>query len=178
MDKSGQARCLYEGKHIKMLELNGWEYVQRTRTTGIVVIIAVTEDNELLFVEQHRPPVNSRVIEFPAGLAGDVEGSEDESLSDAAMRELLEETGYRATKLKRLAEGPVSAGLSTEMLTLFFADNVRREGPGGGDHTEEIIVHAVPLDKAESWLRDREADGAVVDVKVYAGLYFAMLNAD
>lgn len=174
MDKRKNALNLHEGKHLRLLNLDGWEYVQRVCTTGIVVIIAITQNMELILVEQYRPPVNARVIEFPAGLAGDVEGAEDETLAEAARRELLEETGYGAGALKPIASGPVSAGLSTEILSLFLAKDVKKEGPGGGDDSEDILVHVVPLDRAESWLRDKEAEGAVIDVKVYAGLFFAL----
>ena len=71
-------------------------------------MVAVTAENELLLVEQYRPPPNARVIELPAGLAGDDDGAE--TLTDAARRELLEETGYHAGSLVKVAEGPASAG--------------------------------------------------------------------
>src|SRR5436190_21784999 len=88
---------LYEGKFRRYVRRGGWEYVARRNVTGIVGIIAVTDDGKLVLVEQFRPPVGKNVIEIPAGLAGDVAGSEHEALAEAARRELLEETGYEAS---------------------------------------------------------------------------------
>ena len=56
-----------QGKFLRLVRVNGWEYAERTRASGIVVIVPFTEDGQLVFVEQFRPPVNSNCIEFPAG---------------------------------------------------------------------------------------------------------------
>jgi len=164
---------LGEGRHIRLRVDGGWEYAERLGISGIVVIVAVTPEGRLLLVEQFRQPVGARVIELPAGLAGDTPEAVGEPLEEAARRELLEETGYRAERFERLADGPPSPGMTTEHLTLFRAHGLTRIGPGGGDAKEEIEVHEVELDRVESWLRERQRDGRLVDVKVYAGLYFA-----
>ena len=163
---------LAEGKHTRLISRDGWEFVQRTNITGIVVIVAVTNEEKLLIVEQYRAPVAARVLELPAGLAGDITGQEDEGLALAAQRELVEETGFVAQKMERLLEGPISAGLSDEVITLFRATGLRQVGPGGGDSNEDITVHEVPLDCAAQWLREANARGVLVDPKVLAGLYY------
>ena len=112
------------------------------------------------------------MIEIPAGLAGDIEGSEDEALEIAAKRELLEETGYEAREMTRLTDGAVSAGITSEVVTLFRATGLSRTGKGGGDGSEQIDVHEVPLDQVHTWIQQREKAGAIVDFKVYAGLFF------
>jgi ADP-ribose pyrophosphatase len=86
---------------------------------------------------------------------------------------LLEETGYQADRLEYLAEGPSSSGLTTETYALFLAREVKRVGPGGGDGSEDIQVHLVPLGQADAWLEARRCEGFMVDPKIYAGLYFA-----
>jgi ADP-ribose pyrophosphatase len=111
------------------------------------------------------------VIELPAGLAGDVAGEEDEALEAAAHRELLEETGYRAKQLSRQFHGPPSAGITSEEVTFFLARNVERVHDGGGDASEDITVHRVPLGRVARWLKRQARLGKAVDVKVYAGLY-------
>lgn len=164
----------WEGKHLRVLKLGRWEWVERIHITGAVVIAAVTEEGNLILTEQYRPPVAARVIELPAGLAGDIPGLENEDLAAAARRELLEETGYEAREMIRLACGPPSAGLSSEMVTFFRAVGLRRVGSGGGDAHEDIQIHEVPLQRAWEWLETRTDEGVMVDPKVFVGLYFIL----
>lgn len=161
-----------EGRFLRLVRENGWEWVERTGISGVVVIAALTNEGKVLFVEQHRRPIGTAVIELPAGLAGDIAGQEGEDLADAARRELEEETGYTAERFDVMTSGPVSAGLSSEVLTFFRAVNVRRIGDGGGDESEDITVHEIPLNDAERWLAERAAAGVPADPKVFAGLYF------
>ena len=126
----------------------------------------------MILIEQFRAPVNKRVIEIPAGLAGDIAGSEDEGLEIAAQRELMEETGYEARKLTRLLDGAVSAGMTSEVVTLFLAEGLQKTGKGGGDGSEDIEVHEIPVGEVHHWITQREKGGAIVDFKVYAGLFF------
>ena len=160
------------GRFIRLVRRGGWEWAERTNASGIVVIVAVTPDDKVLLVEQHRVPVGGPVIELPAGLAGDIAGEEDEDLSVAANRELEEETGWRAERLERLTAGPVSAGMTSEVLTFYRAHGLQRVGDGGGDPSEDIVVHEVPLTEVHGWLEARAAAGVMADPKVYAGLYF------
>lgn len=161
-----------EGRFLRLVREDGWEWAERTRISGVVVVAAVTPEGNVLLVEQHRPPVGGRVLEMPAGLAGDIAGQEDEALETAARRELEEETGYTAARIDRITAGPVSAGLTSESLTFFVAHDLRRIGPGGGDASEDIEVHEVPLDEVDEWLAARAREGVPADPKVYAGLYF------
>jgi ADP-ribose pyrophosphatase len=165
---------LADGRHLRLVKRRGWEFVERKRISGIVVIVALTADRRMLLVEQYRPPVDCRVIELPAGLAGDSPEAEGELLEDAARRELLEETGYRAETMVPLFHGPPSAGITSEQLTFFGAPDVQHVDAGGGDETEEITVHAVALDQLPAWLEQQSRDGKAIDVKVYAGLYAAV----
>lgn len=173
MDSSQPRRVLAEGRFARLVAQDGWEWVERVNARGAAVIVAVTPDGRLLLVEQYRIPLGRRVIELPAGLVGDTPGSEQEPMAEAARRELLEETGYEAAEMEFLAEGPGSAGLTSESYGLYLARHVRRAGSGGGDPSEDIEVHAVPLEKVEGWLDEKRRQGIMVDPKVYAGLYFA-----
>lgn len=159
-------------KHLQLVSRGGWSYVQRPNATGVVTVVPRTSDGRIIFVEQFRPPVQASVIEFPAGLAGDVAGHESESLERAAHRELLEETGYRAGGLKLLFAGPSSAGLTDELITFFLATDLERVNSGGGDHTESIVVHAVAEDQVHSWLQEKVAAGCLLDSRLFTGLYF------
>lgn len=164
------ARVLHEGEFLRLLRRRHWEYVERTNAHGVAVIVAITDKDELLLVEQYRWPLERPVIELPAGLVGDV--GEDETLLAAAQRELEEETGYRAARMSELASGPTTAGLSNEITTFCRASGLVRVGPGGGDDTETITVHPVPLAGLRGWL-DAQSMRAAVDPKLYAGLWLA-----
>ena len=163
---------LYDGKFLRYLRRGNWEFVQRKKVTGIVGIVAVTAEKKLLLVEQFRMPLNRNVIEIPAGLAGDIAGQENEALELAAARELLEETGYEAKKFTFLTSGAVSAGLTDEAVTLFRADDLKKVNDGGGDGTENITVHEIPLSDVRRWLDERRTSGTMIDLKVYSGLAF------
>ncbi len=115
-----------------MVSRDGWEFTERVGVTG-VGIVAVTEGRKLLLVEQFRPPVERRVIELPAGLAGDLADAADEPLENAVQRELEEETGYRAGHVRFLGESPTSAGLTSETICMFEATGLERVSDGGGD---------------------------------------------
>lgn len=160
------------GRFLRLVREGHWEWAERTNAHGVVVIVALTPADEVLFVEQHRIPVGARVLEMPAGLAGDDPGSAGEALATAAGRELEEETGWRAGRIEWLTHGPVSAGMTSEVLTFFLARDLARVSAGGGVEGEDIVVHAVPRSGAHAWLAERHAAGVLADPKVYAGLYF------
>ncbi len=96
-----------------------------------------------------------------------------EELAEAARRELLEETGYAAGEMEMVAEGAASAGITDEIITIFRARGVTKTGKGGGDGSEEIEVHEVPVAEVAEWIERRKKQGREVDLKVYVGLYFA-----
>ena len=164
---------LGEGRFLKLIRKNNWEYVERRNISGIVVILAITPDHKILFTEQYRPPVEKKVIELPAGLAGDISGMEEESLLQAAQRELLEETGYEAGHFQIITEGPTSSGLSNEIITLLLATNLTKRTDGGGDDSEDITVHAIAFENAERWINNQISKGFLADPKIFTGLYFA-----
>lgn len=169
---TNQCETLHAGRFIRLVRQGVWEYADRVNTSGIVMIVPVTAANEVVVIEQYRPPVGATVIELPAGLAGDIEGQEDEALIDAAKRELLEETGYESDRWQRVTAGPPSAGMSTEIITILVARDCRRIGDGGGDHSEDITVHTVPRRSLRAWLARQEKAGKVIDLKLWAGLYW------
>lgn len=169
-------RILAEGDYLRLIRRDGWEYAERSNARCAVIIVAVTPEDRLLLVEQFRVPVNAPAIEMPAGLVGDIHG--DEAIEDAAIRELEEETGWRAERVELLMQGPTSAGMSNEVIAFARARGLNRVGPGGGDDSEDIIVHEVPRAEAAAWLCRKAAEGYAIDPKLYAGLYFVERDPD
>jgi ADP-ribose pyrophosphatase len=172
MDSKSDQSVLAEGRFIRVVSRSGWEWVERTNTSGAVVIAAITTARELVLIEQYRIPLDRRVIELPAGLVGDLAESREEGLFEAARRELLEETGYEAQGIECLLDGPSSSGLTNEVFTLVLAKDVQKVGHGGGDATEDIRVHVVPLAGIDAWLASKTREAFMISPKIYAALYF------
>ena len=166
-----QRKTHFEGRYLSLLEIESWEYCSRCNATGVVILIAVTDKDELLLVEQFRIPVNSHVIELPAGLVGDT-NEPDESIIQAAKRELFEETGYSAEHFEVMMSCPSSAGMSDEIITFVMAKNLTRTGAGGGDASEDITVHKIPLGQVESWLDHQRQNEIMIDPKIFSALYW------
>lgn len=164
---------LYAGKFLNLVREGKWEYCERKNNTPAVMIFARTAEGEILLVEEFRPPIGKRCICFPAGLSGD---ECPEAHADAARRELLEETGYRAEKVRYLFTGPSSPGLTSETLHFYLAENLHRVHDGGGVDGENITVHRVPEHAINIWLAEKMAEGIAVDPRVYTGLYFLTVN--
>ncbi|WP_376693285.1 NUDIX hydrolase [Wenzhouxiangella sp. EGI_FJ10409] len=169
---SDETRTLYDGRYLRLVERRGWELVSRRHR--VAVLVAWTPADELLLVEQYRVPVERRTIELPAGLVGDQAGLESEPLLEAARRELEEETGWQAREVSELMPCPTSAGLTDEIAVFVKATDLVRVGDGGGDESEDIVVHAVAVDAIDDWLRQRHAAGLAIDPKIYAALYWSL----
>ncbi len=153
----------WQGKYIKVRKQGTWEWVSRTRGVSAAVILAVDEGHVLL-VEQFRVPLGRKCLELPAGLIGDEQEGED--VHEAAMRELEEETGYRAVRMVELGRFHASPGMSSEGFTLLRAEDLTKVSDGGGVGSEEILVHRVPLEQVPSFVARKRAEGLAMDVKL------------
>jgi len=167
-------QILYDGQYLKVVRDGHWEFVERTSGKDVVYIVPISENKwgeaEAIFIKEFRIPLQQDVIGFPAGLVGDVDS--DEQIITAAYRELTEETGYEANRMRHLVSGPSSSGLSNETIHYYLADRLVKIGEGGGDETENIEVIKIPLHKAEGWLQE-QAQYCAIDTKSYIGLYWA-----
>jgi ADP-ribose pyrophosphatase len=141
-----------------------------------VIVIAVTPADEVLFVEQFRVPLGARTIEMPAGLVGDDHAQD--TLADAARRELIEETGWSPGRVDVLLVGPTSSGMSNERIAFVRARDLTKVGDGGGVDNEDITVHTVPRSDAPRWLMQKHAEGFELDLKLWAGLWMIDRNPD
>lgn len=157
---------VWEGKFIVARKKGRWEYVSRARGIRAAVILAIDEHQHVLLVEQYRVPLGKRCIELPAGLIGDGEGTGDEEATDAAIRELEEETGYHAAAMDVIGEFYSSPGMVSESFTLLRARGLTKVGEGGGTESENITVHRVPLVEIGQAVERWRAKGYAIDVKM------------
>jgi 8-oxo-dGTP pyrophosphatase MutT (NUDIX family) len=161
---------LCEGKFLRCLKLTyrgpegvqrQWEAVERVNCEGIVAVVPVTGEGEMILIRQYRPPADNYVVEFPAGL-----NDRGERLQEAAARELREETGYEAKEMIFLARGPLSSGSSREMLTVYLAKGLEFKGVGQRDETEDIEVMKVAVDAISETLSRLAEEGNLIDLKI------------
>ncbi len=157
-------QIVWQGRFLTTKVRGKWEYVARARGIRAAVILAIDDDNHVLLVEQFRVPLGRACIELPAGLIGDHDEGEDDTL--AAARELEEETGYRAGRMEVLGEFWSSPGMVSESFTLLRAHDLRQVGVGGGLDGEDITVHRVPLAGIARFIEQRRALGDGIDVKL------------
>ena len=169
-----EASLAWQGKYICVKTEGTWEYVSRVRGIGAAVILAIDEGHVLL-VEQYRVPIGTNCLELPAGLIGDEQEGEDIHL--AAIRELEEETGYRAERMVDLGRFHASPGMSSEGFTLLRAEGLEKVGEGGGVENEDIVVHRVPVTEVPAFVAAKRAEGLAVDVKMLLLLAGSMLGA-
>lgn len=158
-----QEEIVWQGKFIAAKRKGRWEYVSRTRNVTAAVILAIDEGSVIL-VEQYRAPLGANCLELPAGLVGDEQ--EGEEIEVAAIRELEEETGYRATHMVDLGRFYASPGMSSEYFTLLRAEGLAKVGEGGGTHHENINVHRVPIDEVTAFVAAKRAQGVAMDSKL------------
>lgn len=166
---------LYESRWIGLYRIGHWDFVRRPNAEASVGILAITPDDEVVLVEQFRIPVGRPTIEIPAGLVGDETAHAGESIAETARRELEEETGFHAARIRELLVSPTSAGMTSEFTHLFLATELERRGAGGGVGSEDIRVHLVPRARLRDWLREKQTAGLAIDFKIHAALWAAEL---
>ena len=132
------------------------------RHPGAVVILPLLDDGRVVLIENYRVAVGQRLVELPAGTL-----EPDEDLAEAALRELAEETGYRAGSMQRLITFYSSPGFLDEALHLFVATELR-EGPTDLDSGEDIRTLVVPWPEAMALA----GQGRVQDGKSLVGLLY------
>lgn len=160
-----KVEIMWEGRFITAKRDGKWEYVSRSRGIKAAVILAIDEGHVLL-VEQYRVPLGKNCIELPAGLVGDHDHNGEEDSATAAIRELEEETGYRAGTMKDCGEFYSSPGMVSESFSLFKASGLSKVSEGGGIDGENITVHRVALGELDEFVAQKRREGTGIDVKL------------
>jgi ADP-ribose pyrophosphatase len=146
---------------------SGWKMKRSiVRHRGSAVMMAVDAKNRVLLVRQYRLPANDFLWELPAGKL-----DEGESAAQAAKRELIEETGVRAKKWKKLASFFPSPGYVEEKMTIFLATDLTE---GEAQPMEDERIEMRWFTKKE--LKERIRGNRIVDAKTMIGfLYWTRL---
>ena len=169
LDDLPPPQLMWEGKYVRALKRDKWEYASRTNNISAVVILAEYE-GKVILIDQPRVAPDCRCIELPAGLVGDEDP--DATPESAAIKELEEETGFSAERVERLGDFYASPGMLSESFTLVRAHGVQQVGPGGGDENEDINVHLVPREEIPNFIEQKRAEGFGVDVKLLIFMNF------
>ena len=158
-----------------------WVYVRRDNAKNVVVILPVfkkSNDKYVMFLITKRPPlieekVSEFSIELPAGLVGDE--NENETLMEAAKKELLEETGY-STDLFEICAKKVSTsgGLTSETSTILKAfitnDNICQNPiDDGGVIVDRVLIKREDI---KAFLIEKEKEGYSLSAQTLAALYY------
>ena len=149
-------QAVFEGPQGEILERDV------VRHPGAVAVVAIDKD-EVILVNQYRPPLETVTLEIPAGKL-DVSGEER---IDAARRELNEETGLDSKNLTLLSEFHNSAGFTDELTSIYLAENLMpTEAKAVSVEEEYLTVTRVSFEKALQFV----AQGVITDAKTVIGL--------
>jgi ADP-ribose pyrophosphatase len=132
---------------------------------GAVAVVAITKDKELVLVRQFRKPTGEVLLELPAGVP-----KKGEKAEVTAQRELEEETGFHAKKIKKVWEGYASPGYSDEIIKFCLAEDMIQMKQNM-DEDEFVEVDLVDIELC----RDMLKAGKIRDNKTMIGIILADL---
>jgi ADP-ribose pyrophosphatase len=166
--KTLESKTVYEGKvfSVRQDRISEPGGVAVTRDIvvhrGSVVVLPVFPDGDILLIRQYRHAIGAFIWEL---VAGRVEPGE--SRPAAARRELIEETGYTASRVKQILEIFPSPGFITERMWVFAATGLR-EGVAQPEEDERIACRKFSLAALEEMIRR----GSLHDGKSVAAILF------
>jgi ADP-ribose pyrophosphatase len=165
-------RRIYEGRVINV-RVDEVQYsnghrgaIEVAEHRGGVAIIAQPAPGFIVLVHQYRPAIGQETWEVPAGK---LEAGEDPE--HCATRELIEETGYRAQRLRKLWSFFTAPGFSTERMHLFVAEGLT-PGTQAPEEDESIELRTFSVD--EAWRM--AASDKLPDAKTQIALCWARSN--
>ncbi len=154
-EKTISVNEIFSGNIIKLqvedVELPNGEKSKReiVKHPGAVAIIPVTKENKLVLVRQFRKALNKTIVEIPAGKL-----ESGEQPVETALRELEEETGYKAKDLEFIVSFYTSPGFADEIIYIYEAIGLEK-GTIAHDADEFLDVIEVTLDEAEKMVREQ-----------------------
>lgn len=135
------------------------------RHPGAVAVIAITEDNKVLFVEQYRKALDKITLEIPAGKI-----DKGESPEKSVVRELEEETGFKSDNIKFLGKIVTAPGFCDEYIHIYLAKDLKT-GIKEGDEDEFINVKKFSMKEIKKMI----LNGEIYDSKTLSALLYVLI---
>jgi ADP-ribose pyrophosphatase len=129
-------------------------------------IVPITKEGDVVMVRQRRHGIDDETLELPGGMID----PEDASPLEAARRELLEETGYRAAEIESIGKIAPNPAMQTNWTWSFLARNVERVADPRLDGGEDIDVVLVPYRE----IPERVQKGEIVHALVVVAFAYAL----
>lgn len=175
-EKTLKTEKIFTGKVISLqvedVELPNGNVSKReiVKHPGAVAVLALTDDNKIVMVEQYRKALEKTIIEIPAGK---LELGEDPET--CARRELEEETGYGCKEMEWLISFYTSPGFADEIVHLYIAKGLeKKENAASLDEDEFVNLMEITLEEAQAYLKEQR----IYDAKTaYAVQYLQLQKA-
>jgi ADP-ribose pyrophosphatase len=173
-EKTIHTKEIFSGKVVS-LELQEVELPNGKKTNreiikhpGAVAIIAITDENKIVMVEQYRKALERTIVEIPAGKL-----EKGEEPAACARRELEEETGYDCSQLELLVSFYTSPGFADEIVHVYIAKGlVKKENSAALDEDEFVNLEELTLDEAIQYVRDKR----IFDAKTIFAVQYLQLK--
>ncbi|MEW9111043.1 NUDIX domain-containing protein [Cytobacillus gottheilii] len=175
-EKTIKSESIFKGRIISLqvddVELPNGKHAKREliKHPGAVAVLAVTDEQKIIMVEQYRKALEKTIVEIPAGK---LEQGEDPQ--ECAKRELEEETGYEAAEWSLLTSFYTSPGFADEIVHLYIAKGLsQKENSAELDEDEFVNLMELTLAEAEQLVDEQR----IYDAKTaYAVLYLKLQEA-
>ncbi|WML47635.1 NUDIX hydrolase [Neobacillus sp. PS3-34] len=175
-EKTLHTEEIYSGKIISLqlqdVELPNGKTSKREiiKHPGAVAVVAVTDENKIVMVEQYRKALERTIVEIPAGK---LEKGEEPSV--CARRELEEETGYECESIELLVSFYTSPGFADEIVHLYVAKGLKqKENAAAPDEDEFVNLEELTLEEALQYMKEQK----IYDAKtIYAVQYLQLQEA-
>jgi ADP-ribose pyrophosphatase len=173
-EKTLTSEEIFSGKvislHLQEVELPNGKHSKREiiKHPGAVAILAVTDNNKIVMVEQFRKALERTIVEIPAGK---LEKGEDPAA--CARRELEEETDYVCESLELITSFYSSPGFADEIVHVFLARGLaKKENSAGLDEDEFVNLEELTLDEALQYVKEQK----IYDAKTIFAVQYLQLQ--
>ena len=173
------SKSLYQGKFIELIEekyllpndvVMRRERIIKNKNKQAVIVVAITEDDKYILVAQNR--INGMTtLEFPAGYI-----EENESVTEASLRELLEETGYVSSNIKQIDSYFTQIGIDGAIINIVVAYDCVKNGSQNLGKYEYINYDLFTLEEVEELIANNYISSAGSELAFYELSYLTRKN--